>query len=84
MLRTSLRLHTQPSLESVQAYQKHLQAEIEVLAASARASGTPAGPRVRAVEAGSSSPNKQREKEKDKTGELCRYFARPSPLDGQS
>ena len=79
MLRTSLRLDAQPSLDSVQAYQKHLQAEIEVLAASARTSSTTTTPKVRTVEAsGSSSPIRQKNKEKDKSGEMCRYFAKPS------
>ncbi|CAE7275253.1 unnamed protein product [Symbiodinium sp. CCMP2592] len=75
MLRTSLRLDAQPSLESVQAYQKHLQAEIEVIAAGTRTSATTAGPKLRAVDtSGSVSPTKQ----KDRGTELRRYFAKPS------
>ena len=74
-LRTSLRLDAQPTLQQVQAYQKHLQAELEVIAASTRSTTTGNPPKIRAVET-STSPTKTRDK--DRGSELCRYFAKPS------
>ncbi|CAE7622325.1 KCNH4 [Symbiodinium sp. CCMP2592] len=81
MLRTALRLDGQPSLEQVRSYQRHLQAELENLAA-AHSSSTTAIPHARAVE-GPSTPTspttgKGGGKQKDKSGELCRYFAKAS------
>ena len=74
MLRASLRLDARPTLEQVQAYQRHLQAELEMMALSL----TPAtvGPKVQAVE-----PIQAKAKDagqKSATSELCRYFAKAS------
>ena len=78
MLRTSLRLDGQPTLEQVQEYQRHLQAELETLASSTSVTtvSTTSGPRMRAVEAPPTSPKK--EKERERTTEMCRYFMKPS------
>ncbi|CAE7622475.1 unnamed protein product [Symbiodinium sp. CCMP2592] len=62
MLRTSLRLDAQPSLDQVQAYQKHLQAELDVISASTRPTTTSA-PRVRAIDT-SGSPTKAKDKDR--------------------
>ncbi|CAE7195550.1 unnamed protein product, partial [Symbiodinium sp. CCMP2456] len=73
MLRTSLRLDGQPSLEQVGAYQRHLQAELEGLAAGLTTAAVV--PRVQAVEVAAPKP----EKEGNKTSaEVCRYFLKPS------
>ena len=79
MLRTTLRLDAQPSLEQVQAYQKHLQAELEVLHASTSVSSTLSNPKLRAVDAsGTHGRAKDKEKDRDKGQELCKYFSKPS------
>ena len=69
MLRTTLRLDGQPSLDQVMAYQKHLQAELETLVATTSTTPTP---KVRAADARAlDKTDKAKDKEK---GELCRYF----------
>ena len=73
MLRTSLRLDAQPTLDQVVAYQRHLQAELETLSSAAIPQAS--GPKVRAVEAGSPGGAKGREKG---ASEACRYFLKPS------
>ncbi|CAE7691302.1 unnamed protein product [Symbiodinium sp. CCMP2592] len=85
MLRTTLRLDGQPSLDQVRSYQRHLQAELENLAA-AHPSTTTTTPHARAAE-GPSTPTsptttKGGGKQKDKSGELCRYFASEAPIQG--
>ena len=77
MLRTSLRLDGQPTLEQVLAYQRHLQAELEMLHSAGTTSSTT--PAVRAVEPTSTSPtnSKNKLKDKDRAGDQpCRYFAK--------
>eukprot|EP00439_Symbiodinium_sp_Y106_P026580 s3624_g3.t1 len=77
MLRASLRLDARPSLEQVAAYQRHLQAELEVLLVGKTSTG--AGipqPKLRAVESG--LPPKARDaggKSANPT-DMCRYFAK--------
>ena len=74
MLRASLRLDAQPTVDQVIAYQRHLQAELETIV------NTPANqvgnqPSLRAIEKGN-SPNA-----KEKSGsatESCRYFMKPT------
>ncbi|CAE7812024.1 unnamed protein product [Symbiodinium sp. CCMP2592] len=76
MLRTSLRLDGQPSLEQVSAYQRHLQAELETMA-SAASSTTQALPGLRAIEK-ATSPKGPKEKGSGAPTDLCRYFLKPS------
>ena len=77
MLRTSLRLDGQPSLDQVFSYQRHLQAELEMMSASA--TSTTPGAAVRALEASQGGTTKPKLKDKEKAGEqLCRYFGKPS------
>ena len=78
MLRTSLRLDGQPSLDQVLSYQRHLQAELEMMSSSATPSATT--PAVRAVDTspGGSAKPKFKDKEKEKGVEMCRYFMKPS------
>ncbi|CAE7305023.1 unnamed protein product [Symbiodinium microadriaticum] len=77
MLRTSLRLDGQPSLDQVFSYQRHLQAELEMMSAST--TSTTPGAAVRALEASQGGAMKPKIKDKKKTGEqLCRYFSKPS------
>ena len=71
MLRTTLRLEAQPTLEQAQAYQKHLQAELETMSTTTTAASS-VQPRIKAVEAMTSGAQKG----KEKSQELCRYFAR--------
>ncbi|CAE7947469.1 unnamed protein product [Symbiodinium sp. KB8] len=74
MLRASLRLDARPTLEQVQAYQRHLQAELEVMALSMTTTSPP--PKVQAVE---STQAKARDAApKGTSTELCRYFAKAS------
>ena len=75
MLRTSLRLDSRPTLENVQAYQRHLQAELEALLA---AQATAKGPKMKAVEAPEASPKVRDAGPKASAPDLCRYFAEPS------
>ncbi|CAE7210813.1 unnamed protein product [Symbiodinium sp. CCMP2592] len=82
MLRTSLRLDGQPTMENVHAYQKHLQAEIETLLASQpRTAAAMSGeqPRLRALDKPESPKGKGKDKDREKgTGvDLCRYFLKP-------
>ncbi|CAE7771761.1 ycf43 [Symbiodinium sp. CCMP2456] len=80
MLRTSLRLDAQPSMESVLGYQRHLQAELETMSASTSMSSTAvSGPRVKAVDA--LQPKAKDGAARAPTGaatELCRYFTKAS------
>ena len=82
MLRTSLRLDGQPTMDNVYAYQRHLQAEVETLIASQpRAAPAAEQPRLRALDKPQSPKGKDKDKEKDKdksTADLCRYFMKPS------
>ena len=73
MLRTSLRLDSRPTLENVQAYQRHLQAELEVILA---AQTMVKGPKLKAVEAQETSPKAGAKV--STTPDLCRYFAKAS------
>ena len=77
MLRTTLRLDARPTLEQVQAYQKHLQAELEVIALSAVSTGN-AQPKLRAVDQALQAKARDASKPTTGGGELCRYFARAS------
>ena len=73
MLRTSLRLDGQPSMDQVCAYQRHLQAEIEGLVAAILPTAV-AQPRVQALE--STSPKAEREK--------CKYVHSLQSLDREA
>ncbi|CAE7387258.1 unnamed protein product [Symbiodinium microadriaticum] len=80
MLRTSLRLDGQPTLEQVRSYQRHIQAEMENLAA-ASPTAVATTPKARAMEVSTGTPTaspKSGNKQKDKSTEMCRYFARPA------
>ena len=78
MLRTSLRLDGQPSLDQVFSYQRHLQAELEMMSTSAAPSGTTAAVRAVDTSPGGSAKPKFKDKEKEKGVEMCRYFMKPS------
>ncbi|CAE7198011.1 GIP, partial [Symbiodinium natans] len=86
MLRTTLRLDGQPGEEQVRAYQKHLQAELENVAASCPSGSTTAEglhPRLQALDRGeprTAPTSKSPEKDKEKGGktDMCRYFMKPS------
>ena len=79
MLRSTYRLDGQPTLEQVQGYQKHLQAELEGIVGAQRASGTSAsGTALRAIETTSPTTSPKAPKPREKSQELCRYFAKPS------
>ena len=82
MLRSTCRLDGQPTLEQVQGYQKHLQAELEgiVGAQRAAASATPtvATAAIRSVEGATPTASPKGTKTKEKSQELCRYFAKAS------
>ncbi|CAE7856777.1 unnamed protein product [Symbiodinium sp. KB8] len=75
MVRTSLRLDGQPSLENVNSYQRHLQAELETLLSSTLTSSTATTPKIKAID-GTLQP-KARDAGKP-SGELCKYFAKAS------
>ena len=75
MLRATLRLDARPTLEQVQAYQRHLQAELEVMALSSTTSTT--APKVLAVEP-PLQPKARDAGAKGGPGDLCRYFAKAS------
>ncbi|OLQ12494.1 putative transposon protein [Symbiodinium microadriaticum] len=86
MLRTSLRLDGQPTMDSVYAYQRHLQAEIETMISS-QPRGSTAGakepPQVRAIDstAPQATSPKGRDKERGRStgaADLCKYFMKPS------
>ena len=76
MLRTTLRLDGQPTLDQVRSYQRHIQAEMEnLVAASPVSTGQP--PKARALEVSSGTPTaspKSGAKPKEKSTEPCRYF----------
>ncbi|CAE7251123.1 unnamed protein product [Symbiodinium sp. CCMP2592] len=76
MLRTSLRLDGQPTLEQVAAYQRHLQAELETMA-SAASTTTQVSPGLRAIEK-AASPKGGKDKGSGAPVDLCRYFLKPS------
>ena len=85
MVRTSLRLDGQPRMEDVYAYQRHLQAEVENLLASRPAASMTTtveeAPRLRALDRNQPQKDKEksdRQKDKGSSGELCRYFLRPT------
>ena len=69
LLRSSLRIDGQPSLDSVRKYHQHLQAEIENMAATNVDQG---GPRLRAVKAGDNAHGEV--STSTKTVAQCRYF----------
>ncbi|CAE7365496.1 unnamed protein product [Symbiodinium microadriaticum] len=75
MVRTSLRLDGQPSLENVNSYQRHLQAELETLLSSTMTSSTTMTPKIKAVDGGLQP--KARDAGRP-SGELCKYFAKAS------
>ena len=80
MLRTSLRLDGQPTLEQVRSYQRHIQAEMENLAA-ASPTAVATIPKARAMEVSTGTPTaspKSGARQKEKNTEMCRYFARPA------
>ena len=83
LLRTSLRLDAKPTLRQVEDYQRHLQAEVEQMAA---AGGMDTNPKIRATSTSSmphpgttmtSSPPTS-PTGKDTNEALCRYFSKPS------
>ncbi|CAE7329845.1 TY5A [Symbiodinium sp. CCMP2592] len=76
MLRSTLRLDCQPTLEQVKGYQRHLQAELESLAGAQQASSSGGTPSLRAAEVSTTSTSPKSQKTKEKSQELCRYFAR--------
>ncbi|OLP97425.1 Retrovirus-related Pol polyprotein from transposon TNT 1-94 [Symbiodinium microadriaticum] len=78
MLRTSLRLDGQPTLDNVRSYQRHMQAELETMVSSASVSLTPQ-PKLKAVDAVLQPKAKDAAKATGGGGgELCRYFMKPS------
>ena len=78
MLRTSLRLDGQPTLDNVRSYQRHLQAELETMVSSASTSLTPQ-PKLKAVDTVLQPKAKDAAKATGSGGgELCRYFMKPS------
>ena len=73
LLRSSLRIDSQPSLEDVVKYQQHLQAEVESLMA-ARATHSIPPPAIKSVEATNpSSPNSS-----STSKPQCKYFIKTS------
>ena len=77
MLRASLRLDARPTLEQVAAYQRHLQAELEVLLIGKTSTGAGiAQPTLRAVESGLPPKAKDAGGKPSPTQDLCRYFAK--------
>ncbi|CAE6966013.1 RE1 [Symbiodinium sp. CCMP2592] len=77
MLRASLRLDARPTVLQVQAYQRHLQAELEALIASGTGQGAPL-PKLKAVDA-PLQPKARDAGGKGASGsEVCRYFAKAS------
>ena len=76
MLRTTLRLDGQPTLDQVRSYQRHIQAEMENLAAASPTSAAQP-PKARAVEVSTGTPTaspKSGAKTKERSNEPCRYF----------
>ncbi|CAE7035334.1 unnamed protein product [Symbiodinium sp. CCMP2592] len=79
MLRSTYRLDGQPTLEQVQGYHKHLQAELEAIVGSQRTMSLPtAGAALRAVDGTSPTTSPKGPKGREKSQELCRYFSKPS------
>ena len=81
MLRTSLRLDGQPTMDSVFAYQRHLQAEIETMVASQPRTGTSQikdGPQIRVIEGSSPVAQTPKGRDKERSKELCKYFLKAS------
>ncbi|CAE7408333.1 unnamed protein product, partial [Symbiodinium sp. CCMP2456] len=77
MLRTTLRLDARPTVDQVLSYQKHLQAEVEVLIAAQVNGAAPLQPKLRAVDTGL-SPKARDTAGKGQLPDLCRYFAKAS------
>ena len=78
MLRTSLRLDGQPTLDNVRSYQRHLQAELETMISSKTAAVSPQ-PKLKAVD--TTLQPKAKDAAKPTGGgstELCKYFMKPS------
>ena len=79
MLRTTLRLDARPSPEQVAAYQKHLQAELEVMqTAKSMSVATGGQPKLRAVDTTLPPKAKDATGKAPKSAELCKYFAKAS------
>ncbi|CAE7945557.1 unnamed protein product, partial [Symbiodinium sp. KB8] len=78
MLRTTLRLDARPSPEQVVAYQKHLQAELEVMQTAKSMSTTTGQPKLRAVDTTLPPKAKDATGRNPKSAELCKYFAKAS------
>ena len=78
MLRTTLRLDARPSAEQVAAYQKHLQAELEVMQAAMVVGPSTGQPKLRAVNTGLQPKDKDATGTASRSTELCRYFAKAS------
>ena len=78
MVRTTLRLDAQPTVDQVLAYQRHLQAELETMAAGkTTTSPTTSPPKLRAIEKGPPK-GKGKDGDKDKAVEMCKYFLKAS------
>ncbi|CAE7562101.1 ycf43, partial [Symbiodinium sp. CCMP2456] len=77
MLRTTLRLDGQPTLESVQGYQRHLQAELETMISSSMGSPVPV-PKIKAVDGAMQAKARDAGGRGTSSGELCKYFAKAS------
>ncbi|CAE7302803.1 ycf43 [Symbiodinium microadriaticum] len=78
MLRTSLRLDGQPTLDNVRSYQRHLQAELETMVSSVSAATAPY-PKLKAMDTVLQPKAKDAAKATSGgNGELCRYFMKPS------
>ena len=80
MLRTSLRLDGRPTIEQVVSYQRHLQAELEVLLSANSQGGSNTQPKLRGVESTGMAKAKDAGGRAQATPatELCRYFAKAS------
>ena len=76
MLRSTLRLDCQPTLEQVKGYQRHLQAELEILVGSQ--TGGSSTPALRTVEPTPTTTSPKNHKTKERSQEMCRYFSRPT------
>eukprot|EP00439_Symbiodinium_sp_Y106_P048437 s3987_g6.t1 len=81
MLRSTYRLDGQPSLEQVQGYQKHLQAELEGIVGAQRTTSSTtstAGAALRVLDGVTSPTTPKGQRTKEKNQELCRYFTKAS------
>ncbi|CAE7814357.1 unnamed protein product [Symbiodinium microadriaticum] len=79
MLRTTLRLDAQPSLEQVTAYQRHLQAELETMVTAKSSTQVPTAA-IRAIDK-TQPPDKggpPKTPDKEKGNDMCRYFMKPT------